>query len=422
MSNPRPLNPVELEIELFCRGIRVDEKTRVELEARRIARTRAGLGSGLELVLPGGRKEIWVNVPVEEEFAARSPLHLAFDGDQPVLKDDRLDGLAYPVRIPPEPAWYSRTTSNGTEMARVGVLQGTYLGIFVSNTCLYWYSRPSAQNCQFCTSGKNVGVNEIKQKDVEDVVEVARAAQQESGSVFTHFNTGYQFEDKPEKRALHGLMQAKPYVEAVRKRVGGFVGLQSVPVLPSCYDEYDELIAAGVDHFSFCVEFLDPEVFARVCPGKESTVGQEAFFKAMEYTAKKLGKGRVAGEIIAGIEPIETTKRAIDRIVDTGAFPTVCVFRPLVGADLEATPPPEPSEMREVMAYQYTACRRAGIPIGALPIEVSLVVQPEEGRDLLPDPSPGFYEMKLAVLKRLARPYVSWKMKPRGGGAASRAA
>src|SRR5262249_40750772 len=153
--------------------------------------------------------------------------------------------------VPPEPAWYGRTTSRGTEMCRVGVLQGTYLGIFLSNTCLYWYSRPLPQNCLFCTSGKNVGVNEIARKHLEDVVEVAAAAQTESGSVFPHFNTGSQYEETPRRRAVHGLVQAKPYVAAVRSRVGGFIGLQSVPVVCECWDEYDELIEAGVDHFSF---------------------------------------------------------------------------------------------------------------------------------------------------------------------------
>jgi hypothetical protein len=300
-------------------------------------------------------------------------------------------------------------------MSRIGVLQGNYLGIFLSNTCLYWYSRPAADNCQFCTSGKNVGVNEIRQKAVDDVVEVARAAQAESGSVFTHFNTGYQYEDDSSRRALHGLMQAKPHVEAVRKKVGGFIGVQSVPVLRENFDEYDELIAAGADHFSFCFEFLDPEVFAELCPGKNRTVGLDAFFHAMEYTSKKLGKGRVSGELIAGLEPIQTTLRAIDRVVETGAFPTVCIFRPLVGSNMESTPPPDPEAMKEVMAYQYEACRRAGIPVGALPIEVSLVVQPEEARDLLPQRSwPGLYDLKVGLMKMGAPLYVQWKLKPRG--------
>jgi hypothetical protein len=413
MSASPAFSPVELEIELFCRGFRIAPATRAELEARRITRTRAGLGSGLEIVVPSPRKEIWVNVPVEEAFALRSPFELVTRKGGWAVNDSR-SGNDYAVRIPPEPAWYSRLTSAGTEMSRVGVLQGNYLGVFLSNTCLYWYSRPAADNCQFCTSGKNVGVNEIKQKAVEDVVEVAQAAQRESGSVFTHFNTGYQYEDDPKKRSIHGLQQAKPHVQAVRRRVGGFIGVQSVPVPRESFDEYDELIEAGTDHFSFCFEFLDPEVFARLCPGKARTVGLDSFFHAMEYTSRKLGKGRVSGELIAGLEPLETTFKAIDRVVDTGAFPTVCIFRPLIGSNLEEAPPPDPGAMKEVMAYQYEACHRAGIPIGVLPIEVSLVVQPEEARDLVPPRAfPGFYDLKVGAMKRLARPYVSWKMKPR---------
>lgn len=413
MASKVPLSPVELEIELFCLGMVVSEETRAELEARRIARTRAGLGSGLEIIVPSPRKQIWVNVPVEESFASRSPLSLVASGTGYAIHDSRTPDIEYPVEIPPEPAWYSRLTTRGTVMSRVGVLQGNYLGIFLSNTCLYWYSRPAAQNCRFCTSGKNVGVNEIAQKNLEDVVEVAREAQAESGSVFTHFNTGYQYEENPKRRSVHGLMQAKPYVEAIRQRVGGFIGVQAVPVLKENFDEYDELIAAGTDHFSFCVEFLDPKVFEEVCPGKNATVGQDAFFEAMAYTSKKLGKGRVSGEIIAGIEPIEMTLKAIDRIVETGAFPTVCIFRPLTGSDLEEFPPPDPSAMRQVMAYQYEACKRAGIPVGVLPIEVSLVVQPEEGRELVESRESGFYELKVAAMKKLARPYVNWKLKPR---------
>src|SRR5450756_2957473 len=70
------LKPVELEVELFCLGMRIDESCHVDEDGRRISRTRAGLGSGLELVLPSPRKKIWVNVPVVEAFAAKSPFLL----------------------------------------------------------------------------------------------------------------------------------------------------------------------------------------------------------------------------------------------------------------------------------------------------------------------------------------------------------
>lgn len=400
--------PVELEIELFCRGMRVDASCETGGEARRIARTRAGLGSGLEIVIPARPKEIWVNVPVVENFAQHSVLQLRRDAERYVIVDGR-DGAEYAVGIPREPAWYSRRTSSGAEMSRIGVLQGNYLGIYVSNRCLYWAWNPSLA-CKFCTTGKNVGANEEARKKVADVVEVARAARDESNCIFTHFNTGYHYEDRPDREVIHGLRQCEPYVRAVRKDVGGFIGVQAVPVPRANFYEYDELIAAGVDHFSFCYEFEDPDVFARICPGKAQTMGQRAFFEAMEYTAKTLGRGRVSGEIIAGIEPVEATKRGIDRIVNAGAFPTVCIFRPTVGSEMENEPPPDPEAMKEVFTYLHEACRRARLSVGILPIEVSLVVQPEETAALVePGVADHLYAAQNFILRQIAKPYVAWK-------------
>jgi len=166
------LSPIELEIELFCRGMRLGGSATVDEDGRRISRTRAGLGSGLELVIPSARKPIWVNVPVVEAFAAASPFELVKQARGYAVVDDRTHE-SYAVRIPEEPAWYGRNTSSGTPMSRIGVLQGNYLGVYVSNACLYWARN---QACKFCTTGKNVGVNEQARKKVEDVVEVARAA------------------------------------------------------------------------------------------------------------------------------------------------------------------------------------------------------------------------------------------------------
>ena len=409
------LSPVELEIELFCRGLRLEENSTAEQEGRRISRTRAGLGSGLELVIPTGRKPIWVNVPVVEVFAWTSPFELVRTETGYCVVDDRTHD-SYPVLIPEEPAWYGRATSSGIPMSRIGVLQGNYLGVYVSNACLYW-ARNEA--CRFCTTGKNVGVNEQARKKVEDVVEVAVAARDESGSVFTHLNTGYHFEEVDRLEPIHGLRQCEPYVRAIRAEVGGFIGVQAHPVPRNKFSEYDALIEAGTDHFSFCYELEDPRWFELICPGKARSVGQQGFFDAMEYTAKKLGRGRVSGEIIAGLEPIQATMRGIDRIVEAGAFPTVCIFRPTVGSDLEHEAPPDPGAMREVFAHLYEACRDAGLPIGILPIEVSLVVQPEEARGLVPNTLAGrLYEGKLSALRVLARPYVAWKGRPAAGSPA----
>ncbi|HXH42036.1 MAG TPA: radical SAM protein [Thermoanaerobaculia bacterium] len=404
------LKAVELEIELFCRGMVIGLSCRTN-DGRRISRTRAGLGSGLEIVIPARPKDIWVNVPVVEAFAHRSPFTLQKRDDGYFVLDGR-NAEEYPVRIPEEPAWYSRRTTSGVEMSRIGVLQGNYLAVYVSNRCLYWTWSPSVA-CKFCTTGKNVGTAEESRKNWRDVVEVAQAARDESGAIFTHFNTGYHYEDRPDREVIHGLRQCEPFVRAVREKVGGFIGIQAVPVPRAQFHEYDELIDAGTDHFSFCYEFEDPEVFARLCPGKEQTVGQHAFFEAMEYTARKLGRGRVSGEIIAGVESIEATKRGIDRIVSAGAFPTVCIFRPTVGSEMESVSPPDPEAMNEVFAYLHESCRRARLPVGILPIEVSLVVQPEEAAALIePTLRDHIYAARNWSLRQLARPYIAYKKRP----------
>lgn len=398
-----PLNPCELEIDLFCSGVRVDPSCTLAQDARKLSRIRAGLGSGLEVVLPGRRKEIWMNVPVEEDFALQSPYLLLKRGEGYLVRDER-GGTEYPVRIPEEPAWYGRRTPKGTEMCKVGVLQGTYLGIYISNSCTYWYSDPP-MNCRFCTTGSNVGVNEMADKDLDDVVEVARAAREESGVSFVHFNTGNQ--------GGRDLDLVAPYVKAVKERVGALVGVQCMPT-PDLW-KYDWLRDLGADHFSFCYEFHNPEYFARLLPGKQKTLGQRVYFDALEYASKKMGPGAVSGEIIAGVEPVEDTLRAIDYITSVGAFPTVCIFRPVIGSDMESWPSPGYEDMRAVFAHVYEACRRNGIPIGLAPnIEVSLIVQPDDARYLAePGLKTWFYDLRLAALRAVARPVFQAKRRRR---------
>jgi hypothetical protein len=78
---------------------------------------------------------------------------------------------------------------------------------------------------------------------------------------------------------------------------------------------------------------------------------------------------------------------------------------------MEDVPPPEPEAMKEVFAYLHESCRRAGLPVGILPIEVSLVVQPEEASALVePTFADHAYRAKNWILRQLAKPYVAWKL------------
>ncbi|HTI36968.1 MAG TPA: radical SAM protein [Vicinamibacterales bacterium] len=401
-----PLNACELEIDLFCRGMRIPEEVSLE-GARNISRTRAGLGSGLEVAIPTGswlKREIYANVPVVEAFASTSPYLLAGSAAGYRIVDER-SAHAYPVRLPQVPHWYGRQTSRGVRMSEVGVLQGTYLGIYVNPVCTFWNYKPSL-NCRFCTTGKNVGTAEAAVKVVEDVVETCWAAREESGITFVHLNGGFQ--------GTRAIRTVEPFVRAIKQHVGLLVGVQLTP--HADFSVYDRLIDLGVDHFSFCLELFDPEWFERICPGKARMIGQDRFLRAMDYCASRLPRGAVSGEMIAGLEPIDTTIAAIERITSVGAFPTVCIFRPTVGSDMESWAPPAYDDMRRVMAAVHDACRRHRIPIGLAPnIEVSLVVNPDDAA-MLVDRNVGFYSYEIwrRALRVLAAPVFWRRMRPAG--------
>ena len=378
-------NPALLKLDLYCKGARMDDSCFIEEDGgRKILRTRAGLGSGLELILPGG---LWTNVPVSESFAAESPytVHRAQPRERGSAARSeywlRYDGTdVVPVDLSPRPGWYDRPTATGKPMTRIGTLQGTYLGIYQAKVCEYWTAKPAKSNCKFCSVGLNLGIDDADEKSVEEVMEVVRAARRESGITYVDFNTGHYDGDTY-------LDILEPYIRRIKDELGLLVGVQTPPHRD--LTRYDHLRAIGVNRVSFCFEIFDRARFEEICPGKHREYGLDHYLEATRYCAQ-LGKRGPAhepwvtnGEIIAGLEPPESSIAAIDWITSVGAIPTVCVFRPLKGTDLEHAAPPRTEDMVPVFRRLYEACMEKGLPIGCAPnVHVSLVMLPEECRGL----------------------------------------
>lgn len=391
-TDPRK-NPALLKLDLYCSGARVDDSLLVEEHGgRKIMRTRAGLGSGLELVLPGG---LWTNVPVVERFAQDSPYVVLRRGEEVWIDHDVLGPVAR-VRLSPRPAWYDRMTSTGKPMTRVGSLQGTYLGVYPSKVCEYWLNAPKDQ-CRFCSVGLNLGADDADDKSVQEVVEVVKAARLESGITYVDFNTGHYEGDTY-------LDILEPYVVRVKEETGVLIGVQTPP--HRNLGRYQDLRRMGVNRVSFCFELFNRERFETVCPGKHREYGLDRYLEAIEYCANSVppsGRGFepwvVNGEIIAGLEPPEDSIAAIDWIAGVGAIPTVCVFRPLVGTDYRDLPPPKLEDVVPVFRRLYEACMERDLPICMSPnVHVSLVMLAEEARWLQEDPD----RFRLRELKQKA--------------------
>ncbi len=386
-------NPSLLKLDLYCKGLRLDDSCLVEEDGgRKILRTRAGLGSGLEVILPGN---LWTNVPVTESFAAYSPYTLHRERGRYFLRWNG-EGVTA-VSLSPRPDWYDRSTSTGKPMTRVGTLQGTYLGIYQAKVCEYWTAKPAKVNCKFCSVGLNLGLDDADDKSIDEVMEVVRAAREESGITYVDFNTGHYEGDTY-------LDLLEPFIVRIKRELGLLVGVQTPPHRD--LRRYDHLRQIGVNRVSFCFEIFDRELFEKICPGKHAEYGLDHYLEAVRYCAALARKGPkdepwvTNGEIIAGLEPPESSIRAIDWITSVGAVPTVCVFRPLVGTDLQELEPPRTEDMVPVFRRLYEACMERGLPIGVAPnIHVSLVMLPEECRWL----SPKRYPLQSLKLRAMAK-------------------
>jgi hypothetical protein len=389
-------NQALLKLDLYCKGMRLGEECLPERHGGRpILRTRAGLGSGLEIVLPHG---LWTNVPVVEDFAKLSPYVLRHDGSGFRIDHDEIGPVA-PVTLSPQPGWYDRKAPSGKPMSRIGTLQGTYLGIYPAKVCDYWTPAVREQ-CRFCSVGLNLGADDADEKSVRDVIETVKAARRESGITYVDFNTGHYDGDTY-------LDILEPYIVRVKEETGLLVGVQTPP--HHDLERYRHLRRIGVNRVSFCFELWSRERFETVCPGKHREYGLDRYLRAIEYCAQEVGPtGRgfepwvVQGEIIAGLESAEDSIAAIEWITGVGAVPTVCVFRPLRGTGCEEDAPPRTEDVLPVFRRLYEACMERGLPIGVAPnVHVSLVMLPEEARGLQENPRKFWLgELKLAAARR----------------------
>jgi uncharacterized radical SAM superfamily protein len=238
---------------------------------------------------------------------------------------------------------------------------------------------------------------------VSEVLEVVRAAREESGITYVDFNTGHYEGDTY-------LDILEPYVARIKKELGLLVGIQTPPHRD--LRRYDALRAMGVNRVSFCFEIFDRDIFKEVCPGKHAEYGLDYYLSAVAYCAALGRKGPRSepwvtnGEIIAGLEPPQSSIRAIDWITSVGAIPTVCVFRPLVGTDMQDAPPPRTDDLVPVFRRLYESCMERGLAIGCAPnVHVSLVLLPEECRTFSTRRFP-FGTLKLKALARA----VQWQV------------
>jgi len=194
----------------------------------------------------------------------------------------------------------------------------------ISGRCIY--------DCKFCPVPKLNGEVKVPDEILQLVEEAKRTGQLRAISL----TSGVEKSPEDEVR------KAVSIVKALRARYDLPIGVSVYPTDTSS----EELKEAGATEIKYNVETMDPEIFARTCPG----LSLEYVLRSLEKAVKIFGKNRVSSNFILGLgESNECVLAGVNRLAEMGVIP---ILRPIS---------PHPLRKGEVKVERPSAERLLGL-------------------------------------------------------------
>ncbi len=277
--------------------------------------------------------ETTVMVPVYTTGAAESPYRVDVDratGQSYLAKDEQIISS---LDFPRQPKFYGLQTADGTPYSKIALLHSNnVLATTVLQTCIRYENRKTA--CQFCAIGQSLESNRtIAQKTPAQLAEVAEAAVRLDRVEHMIMTTGTP------NTTDRGAAYLTECAQAIKARVPLPIQAQCEP--PNDFRWFERMATAGVDSLGMHLEAADPDVRARIMPGK-AKVSVDYYFEAFAAAVKVFGRGQVSTYLLAGLgDSKETLLTVSERLIDLGVYPFVVPFVPIVGTPLAQTPPPD---------------------------------------------------------------------------------
>ncbi len=259
----------------------------------------------------------------------------------------------FPIEFLSRPKYYGLKTSDGSEMSHVATYtrEGT---IFVaySNECSL---KEKGEDCLYCninstkdTYGEDEG---IFWKQPKQIAETAAAAYKDGASHIT-ITGGFI----PERREVDYYIDV---ADAIREHTGlddfNGTGVIGAPLDLGVIEKYKE---AGYRTIAMNIEIWDKNIFQTICPGKVSSCGGwDHWVRALEHAADVFGHGRVRSNIVAGIEPKQSTLDGVEYLASKGVICFAGAWCPNPGSQLEGHRTPE-AEWHLDMAKKVAAIHR----------------------------------------------------------------
>ncbi|NTU52741.1 MAG: nitrogen fixation protein NifB [Chlorobiaceae bacterium] len=247
--------------------------------------------------------------------------------------------VIFPIEFLDRPEYYAEKTSDGTPMNTLAVYtrNGAILTAY-SNECAF---REKGRDCKFCN------INATKQaygeaegigwKYPHQIGETVAAAYRLDGA--RHFTLTGGF--VAERREVEYYLDV---ADSIREHTGldDFNGTAVIgaPHDLSVIEKYKE---AGFRTIATNIEIWDKHLFRAICPGKAiESGGWGHWVKTLEHEVAVFGRGKVRSNIVAGIEPKESTLEGVEYLASKGVLCLVTSWNPNPGSAFEGHRAPEP--------------------------------------------------------------------------------
>lgn len=292
-----------------------------------------------------------VMVPIYTATAGSSPYSVDSRQAKTVLHRHQ-DPIAT-ISLPQTPKFYNLTTAEGIPYWKIALLHShDVLATTVLQTCMRY--RNEATACQFCAIEKSLDADRtIARKTPEQLAEVAEAAVRLDGVKHMVMTTG-----TPNTRD-RGAAYLTECAQAIKARVNLPIQAQCEP--PDDFIWFAKMKAAGIDSLGMHLEAVDPQVRAKIMPGK-AQVPVSYYYNAFAAAVEVFGWGQVSTYLLAGLgDSLETLVMACEKLIDLGVYPFVVPFVPISSTPLAYHRAPDSEFMYHLYQRVGQLLKQAGM-------------------------------------------------------------
>ncbi|NTV01552.1 MAG: radical SAM protein [Chlorobiaceae bacterium] len=265
--------------------------------------------------------------------------------------------VIFPVEFTKRPRYYGLKTSDGVRMNTLAIYnQDGAIQTAYSNECAF---KEQGRDCKFCninaTSRAYGEAEGIGWKYPHQIGETVAAAYKLDGA--RHFTLTGGF--VAERREVEYYLDV---ADAIREHTGLYdfngTAVIGAPLDLSIIEKYKE---AGFRTIATNIEIWDKHIFRAICPGKDlESGGWEHWVKTLEYEAEVFGRGKVRSNIVAGIEPKDSTLEGVEYLASKGVICFATSWNPNPGSALEGHRTPEPEWHIDLYKKVASIFRRHG--------------------------------------------------------------